>query len=185
MPNAVQYDDDHGFYACNIADYFPEMEEIESMPEALADFRRATINLILEYSAKRRHQVVKVSAGSNPVRPKVRGYATFHSEIKGSDLATLEKQLGFKTGALQAHGAYVYSIAVEELSIRNVFPRGSTAWSAGITPRDLANLSAISGTEVNYLPDYPPASLPIQQFVITTEVGYTGTPRFIGPGETV
>lgn len=38
MSAAVQYDDDHGFYACNIADYFPER------PAARALYRRMRLS---------------------------------------------------------------------------------------------------------------------------------------------
>ena len=64
-------------------------------------------------------------------------------------------------------------------------PRGNSDWSAGVTPRDLHNLSNKHGVSVEYDPNYPPASDPVIQFKILTAVPFVGAPRFIKSGETV
>ena len=182
----AKYDDDAAFYVVNEADYQPHLNALDAgAPDIMKELRRETIDIILRNARKTGEQVVKVAMGSRPPAPKVKGYATFLRFLQGSGLAELEERLGFKTGALQRSGAYVYHIDPLTLKAENVAPRGNTDWSAGVTPRDLHNLSLKAGKPVAYHRDYPPAKQPIIQFAILEPVPYLGAPRFIKAGDTV
>lgn len=182
----AQYDDDAAFYVVNRADYDAGLNALDDgAPDIMKELRRETIDIILRTARKAAEQVVKVSMGTRPPATKVKGYATFLRFIQGSSLAELEATLGFRSGALQTGGAYVYHIDPLALTADNVAPRGSSDWSAGVTPRDLHNLSQQSGKTVDYHRDYPPAARPIIQFAILEPVAVLGAPRFIRKGDTV
>jgi hypothetical protein len=51
-------------------------------------------------------------------------------------------------------------VIIDQLSGDQFAPRYTTAWSAGVSPRDLGNFGA------SYHPGYPPASEPVYQWVI-------------------
>jgi hypothetical protein len=182
----AQYDDDAAFYVVNKADYDPSLNALDDdAPDIMKELRRETIDIILRNARKAGERVVKVSMGTRPPATKVKGYATFLRFIEGSSLAELEGKLGFKSGALQTGGAYVYQVDPLALNASNVAPRGNSDWSAGVTPRDLHNLSQKTGKDVGYHRNYPPAAQPIIQFAILEEVPFLGAPRFIKPGDTV
>jgi hypothetical protein len=165
----------------NLADEFAQFNSTKGMPPIMQELRQATNQLILEQARKLGQCAVKFVVGSNPVRPKISGYATFLSFVQGSSPAELEAKLGFKPGVLQAHGAYMYQVDVLALNSGIIAPRGNSDWPGGITPRDLYNLSLKNRSAVHYSPNYPPATQPIPQFVILQEVPYIGPPRFIHP----
>jgi hypothetical protein len=175
---ACRYDDEDVYYAAIV-------DDIDNAPAAQKELRQATIELILVHGRRPGQRVVKVTAGDRPVRSSVRGYATFLECVEHSDLRELEERLGFKTGALQHSGALLYFVDAFSLHAGNIAPRGNSDWSGGVTPRDLYELSARTGTEVGYHRDYPSASRPIIQFEIQTEVPVLGAPRFLGPHERV
>jgi hypothetical protein len=182
----AQYDDDAAFYVVNKADYDPALNALDyDAPDIMKELRRETIDIILRNARKAGEQVVKVSMGTKPAATKVKGYATFLRFIKGSGLPDLEGRLGFKPGALQTGGAYVYHIDALALNASNIAPRGNSDWSAGVTPRDLHNLSQQTGKKVEYHRDYPPAAQPIIQFAILEPVPILGPPRFVRKGELV
>jgi len=182
---AVKYDDDDAFYAANMADCDVGLNSTVGLPEIIKELRQATNEILIRQARKFGECAVKVTVGSKPPPAKVRGYATFLSLIKRSSLSELEMKLGFKSGALQSHGAYVFQVDGLALKTDNVAPRGNTDWSAGLTPRDLYTLSKMSGAAVGYHRDYPSATQPILQFVILAEVPFIGAPRFVMAGEVV
>jgi hypothetical protein len=176
----AQYDDDAAFYVVNKADYDASLNALDDdAPDIMKELRRETTDIILRNARRAGEQVVKVSMGTKPPATKVKGYATFLRFIKGSSLAELEGRLGFKAGALQTGGAYIYHVDPLALNADNVAPRGNSDWSAGVTPRDLHNLSQQTGKKVDYHRDYPPAAQPIIQFAILAPVPILGAPRFI------
>jgi hypothetical protein len=182
----AKYDDDAAFYVVNEADYHPHLNALDAgAPDIMKELRRETIDIILRNARKADDHVVKVAMGSRPPAPRVKGYATFLRFLQGAGLAELEEKLGFKTGVLQASGAYVYTIDPLALNADNIAPRGNTDWSAGVTPRDLHNLSVKEGKPVGYHRDYPAAKQPIIQFAILEPVPYLGAPRFLRAGDTV
>jgi hypothetical protein len=183
--DAAKYDDDDAYYAVNLADYDAQLNSTAGAPEIVKELRKSTVEILLAHAKKADQQVVKVAIGSKPPAPKVRGYATFLQFVVGSTLGELEQKLGFRTGVLQAHGAYIYHVNEHALNDRNIVPRGNTDWSAGVSPRDLHNLSRQSGVPVGYHRDYPAATIPIIQFCILEPVPYVGQPRFVKPGQTV
>lgn len=180
-----RYDNDDAFYAINRADYERELNSVLDAPAALQEFRRATNEIILRQARRSDRSVVKVAAASLPLRASVRGYATFLHLLNGCTMQMLEDRLGFRPGSLQTAGVYLYTVDSFALNESNIAPRGNTDWSAGITPRDLHNLSRQHGNEVGYHREYPAAKDPIIQFIILEEVPYVGTIRCIRPGETV
>ena len=153
--------------------------------EAMTELRRDTIEIILRTARKPGEQVAKVVAGDQPVRQTVGGYATFLRFLKGDGMAELENKLGFASGTLTRHGAYIYIVDPFSLNASNVVPEGYTDWSDGVTPRELHNLSQRSGVDVTYNPRYPAASAPIIQFRILDRVPYIGAPRFVKNDEVV
>jgi hypothetical protein len=181
----AKYDDDDAYYVVNKADYEVRLNSVDGAPEIIQELRRETIEIILRQARTAGEQVVKVAMGSRPLSATVKGYATFLRFLNGSDLADLEKKLGFKAGVLQSGGAYLYHVNPLSLNTRNIAPRGNTDWSAGVTPRDLHNLSQTHGVSVGYHRNYPPAVQPIFQFAILEPVPFLGQPRFIKLGETV
>jgi hypothetical protein len=182
----AQYDDDAAFYVVNKADYEAGLNALgDDAPDIMKELRRETTEIILRTARKAGEQVVKVSMGTRPPATKVKGYATFLRFIQGGSLAELERRLGFRSGALQTGGAYVYHLDPLALNASNVAPRGNSDWSAGVTPRDLHNLSQKTGKDVGYHKNYPPAAQPIIQFAILEEVPVLGAPRFIKQGDTV
>jgi hypothetical protein len=181
----ARYDDDGAYYVVNKADYELGLNSVRGAPKIVQELRRETIGIILREAKKPGEQVVKVAMASRPPSPTVRGYATFLRFLSGSDLPELERKLGFKSGALQSAGAYVYHVDSLALNTNNIAPRGSSDWSAGVTPRDLHNLSQQHGMNVGYHRDYPPATQPIFQFTILEPVPFLGPPRFIKIGESV
>jgi hypothetical protein len=151
--------------------------------EAMTELRRDTVEIILRNARKPGEYVVKVVDGSEPLRPKVRGFATFLRFLAGSGIAELERKLGLRSGAL-AHGAHIYTVNPLALNFSNVVPEGYTDWSDGVTPRELQNLSQKQATAVTYDPNYPASPEPIIQFRILDDVPYIGQPRFVRPGQT-
>jgi hypothetical protein len=182
----AQYDDDAAFYVVNKADYDAALNALDDgAPDIMKELRRETIDIILRNARKAGEQVVKVSMGTRPPATKVKGYATFLRFIQGSSLVELEGKLGFRSGALQTGGAYIYHVDPLALNASNIAPRGNSDWSAGVTPRDLHNLSQKTAKDVGYHKNYPPAAQPIIQFAILEEVPFLGAPRFIKNGDTV
>jgi len=160
------------------------LNSVADAPEALRDIRRDTIETLLRVARKPGEQVVKVVAKSDDLPATVSGYVTFLRFLEGSTCSDLEKKLGFKPGALSS-GAHIFNVDALALNADNIVPRGNSDWSAGVTPRDLHNLSNKHGVTVEYDPSYPPASEPVIQFRILTAVPFIGRPRFIKPGERV
>ena len=175
------YDEDHAYYAVNNADYDMALNSTDGDLDIFKELRRATNDILIRKAIMPGQFPVKIATGLNQPRTKVRGYATFLHFIQGSSLAQLEEKLGFKTGVLQQHGAYVYLIDALSLHQGNIAPRGNTNWSAGVSPRDLATLSERSGKDVAYHRDYPAATSPIIQFAVLEEVPHVGV-RFVKPG---
>jgi hypothetical protein len=160
------------------------LNSVADAPEALRDIRRDTIETLLRVARKPGEQVVKVVAKREKLPATVSGYVTFLRFLQGSTCSDLEKKLGFNSGALSS-GAHIFNVDALALNADNVVPRGNSDWSAGVTPRDLDNLSKKEGVTVEYDPSYPPASDPVIQFKILTAVPFVGAPRFIKAGETV
>lgn len=181
----ASYDDDDSCYAVNKADYDARLNSVANEPAIIQELRQATNEIILRQARLPGQFPVKISAAINQPRPKVRGYATFLHLIKGSSLPELENMLGLRSGVLQHKGAYLYLIDALSLNQSNVAPRGNTDWSAGVTPRDLDNLSKLHGKEVKYHRDYPASSKPIIQFTVLSEVPFLGQIQLIKPGEVV
>jgi hypothetical protein len=182
--STAKYDDDEAYYVVNNADYDIGLNSTAGDPEIIQELRRATNDIIIRQAKMPGRFAVKIAAGLNQPRTTVKGYATFLHLIQGSSLAELEQQLGYKSGALQRNGAYVYLVDGLALNQNNIAPRGNTDWSAGVSPRDLDNLSKAAGKEIGYHRDYPAASKPIIQFVILEPVPHVGI-RFILPGGAV
>jgi hypothetical protein len=180
----AKYDDDDAYYAVNNADYNAGLNSTRGDPDIIQELRRATNDIIIRQAKVPGQFAVKVSAGLNQPRAKVRGYATFLHFIQGSSLTELEQKLGFKSGVLQQNGAYIYLIDALSLHQNNIAPRGNTDWSAGLSPRDLATLSEHHGKQVAYHRDYPAATRPMIQFAILEEVPHVGI-RFVSPGRLV
>jgi hypothetical protein len=88
----------------------------------------------------------------------VTGYITLLKFLLGRTPGQIEKMVGFRPGALGA-GADVL-VLVDVLSADQFAPRGTSAWSAGASPRDLERHDARPH------PDYPAASEPVYQWVI-------------------
>jgi hypothetical protein len=182
----AQYDDDAAFYVVNKADYDPALNALDAeAPDIMKELRRDTIEIILRNARKAGEQLVKVSMAARPPATKVKGYATFLRFIQGSSLADLEGTLGFRAGTLQSTGAYVYQVDPLALNAKNIAPRGNSDWSAGVTPRDLDNLSRQTGKQIEYHRDYPAATRPIIQFAILEPVPVLGAPRVIKTGDVV
>jgi len=160
------------------------LNSVEDAPEVMQDIRRDTIETLLRVARRPDEQVVKVMSKYDGMQKTVSGYVTFLRFLKGSTCAGLERKLGYKAGAL-ANGAYILNVDALALNADNIVPRGNSDWSAGVTPRDLDNLSKEHGVTVEYDPDYPPASEPIIQFRLLTDVPFIGVPRFIKGHETV
>lgn len=175
-----KYDEDDAYYAVNNADYDVGLNSTSADPDIIKELRRASNDIILRQAKVPGQFAVKVSAGLNPPRAKVRGYATFLHFIQGSNLAELEQKLGFKSGVLQQNGAHIYLIDALSLQQGNIAPRGNTDWSGGMSPRDLATLSEQHGKAVANHRDYPPATRPIIQFAVLEEVPHVGV-RFVNP----
>lgn len=180
-----KYDDDDSCYAVNKADYDAGLNSVVNDPAAIQELRHATNEIILRQARLPGRFVVKISVALNQPKQKVRGYATFLHLIQGLSLFDLENTLGFRPGVLQQNGAYLYVIDSLALNQGNIAPRGKTNWSAGITPRDLDNLSKAHGKEIAYHRDYPPAKNPIIQFALLEDVPTLGSVRFIKQGEVV
>lgn len=180
-----KYNDEDAYYAVNLADYDASLNSTNGFPEIMKELRQATLEIILRQARKPGQSAVKVAVGARPPTAKIKGYATFLRFIKGCTLSEMEQRLGFKSGVLQEHGAYIYKVDGFSLNTENIAPRGNTDWSAGITPRDLYNLSQESGKLVGNHRDYPSATKPIFQFQIIKDVPYVGEPRFIKPGSEV
>lgn len=180
-----KYEDEDSSYAVNKADYDAGLNSVANAPMALQEFRKATNEIILRQAALPGRFAVKISVALSQPKSKVRGYATFLHLIQGRSLSELENTLGFRAGVLQKYGAYLYVIDVLALNPGNIAPRGNTDWSAGITPRDLDNLSTAHGKEVKYHQNYPPAKNPVIQFVLLAEVPTLGSVRHIKQGEVV
>jgi hypothetical protein len=174
-----KYKNEDAYYAINLADRNIFLNSVTEDIEIIQNLRRATNEIILRQAREAGQQVVKVGVGDRPPTAKVMGYATFLSFVRGSSLSELEQKLGFKTGVLQYFGAYIYQVDGLSLNTTNIAPRGNTDWSAGITPRDLFNLSKEGGVAVGNHKDYPAATMPIFQFAILEEVPVVGVPRFI------
>lgn len=177
--------DKQTFNAVNHADdpAYKQLNAIEAVaPPIMHELREATVKLLIARARKPGESVVKIRAVSLAVVSKVRGYVTFGSCLQGASLAEAEDRLGFKAGVLQAHGAHVYRVDPFALTLTNIAPRGTSAWSGGITPRDLHNLSQEAGKEVSYHPNYPSARASILQFFLIEEVRCLGQPVFVGPG---
>ncbi|WP_207000299.1 hypothetical protein [Trinickia mobilis] len=173
-----RYDHEDAYYAVIV-------DDLLGAPDALIELRRATNELILLHARRAGQQVVKVVAGDLPPRKTVKGYVTFLECIVNSRLQELEQKLGFKSGALQRYGAYLYNADALSLNVENIAPRGNTDWSGGVTPRDLFTLSEKMGADVGYHRDYPRAIHPIFQFEILKDVPIIGAPRFIVPNGVV
>ena len=179
---ALQYDDDPAWYAANLSDRIGAKNDFAGGPAALNELRQATIGIILARARRAEVQVVKVVPASASVWPQVGGYLTFLDQLSpGSTLDELEDQLGFRRGAL-IDGARLYTIDATSLTPHNVAPRYTSAWSAGISPRDLDNIERDSGHKVDYHRDYPAAKRPVFQFVLLERVTPAGPPRTIPPG---
>ena len=159
------------------------MNSVAGQPEALQNIRAATVEILLARARNAGDTVVKVTMNKPPC-PAVKGYVTFLSQIAGSDLASLERKLGFRPGVLQ-QGAYVYSVDGSALHAGNIAPRGNSNWSAGVSPRDLDNLTKQVGAPVGYHKNYPPALDPVLQFTVLEPVPYVGAPRFVGATDRV
>jgi hypothetical protein len=160
------------------------LNSVADAPTVMREIRRDTIEILLRVARKPGEQVVKVAARYDGMSATVSGYVTFLRFLEGSTCADLERKLGFKTGAL-ANGAYIFNVDPLALNADNIVPRGNSDWSAGVTPRDLDNLSKKHGVTAEYDPDYPPAAEPVIQFKILTAVPFVGKPRFIKASETV
>jgi len=180
-----KYDDDDSYYVVNKADHDVGLNSVAGGPKIIEELRQATNEIILRQARLPGQYVVKISVAINPPKPKVRGYTTFLHLIQGRSLPDLENTLGFRPGVLQQNGAYLYVIDSLALNQSNIAPRGNTDWSAGVSPRDLDNLSKAHGTEIKHHRDYPPAKNPIIQFVLLSEVPFLGAVRLIKPGEIV
>ena len=183
--NAIKYDDDDALYAVNMADRDVNLNSTAGLPDIMKELRQDTNEILVRQAQKSGQSAVKIAVGGKPPTAKIRGYATFLSFIKGSDLPELEQKLGFKSGVLQLHGAYVYHVDGLALTTSNIAPRGNTDWSAGLSPRDLYVLSNAIGAPVGYHREYPPAAKPIPQFIILAEVPFIGPPRFVKLGDVV
>jgi len=180
---AQEYSDDPAsWYAANLSDRIGSKNHFVGGPAALNELREATIGIILARARRSGVQVVKVVPATAKVWPKIGGYMTFLDQLApGSTLDEIEDQVGFRRGAL-ADGARLYTIAATSLRSDNLAPRYTSAWSAGISPRDLENIERDSGHKVDYHRDYPPATRPVFQFVLLERVTPTGPPRMIPPG---
>ena len=181
----AKYDDVDSYYVVNKADYDAGLNLTADAPAIIQELRQATNEIILRQARLPDRCAVKISVAINPPRPRVRGYATFLHLIQGCSLPDLESVLGFRSGVLQQNGVYLYVIDALSLNQSNIAPRGNTDWSAGVTPRDLYNLSKAHGVEVKYHRDYPSATNPIAQFIILSDVPFLGSVRHIKPGEVV
>lgn len=177
-------DPDGPYYVVNTADPRDKDsagDDLSDQPEATLELRAATISSILRTIQNPRNAVVKISM-VGAARPKVRGYATFAHFLDGATLQQLETMLGYRSGVLQ-NGCNVYYLEPHDIKADNIGPRYLTSWSAGVSPRDLHNLSKQAGKPVGYHPNYPAASDPIFQFVIfRAEVGYRDL-KVLQPGE--
>jgi hypothetical protein len=160
------------------------LNSVADAPVIMQEIRRDTIESLLRVARRPGEQVVKVAARYDGVSATVSGYVTFLRFLDGSTCADLERKLGFKAGAL-AGGAHIFNVDTLALNTNNIVPRGHSDWSAGVTPRDLDNLTTKHGMAVGYDPDYPPALAPVIQFKILTAVPFVGKPRFIKGSETV
>ena len=181
----ARYDDDDAYYVVNHADRVAALNGVEDSPEIIKELRAATIGIILRRARTEGEQVVKVQLGSKPPTAAIMGYATFLRFIAGCDLAALEAKLGFRAGVLRECGARLYRVDPLALNASNLAPRGNTDWSAGVSPRDLHNVSVKADVPVEYHRDYPAASKPIIQFAILYPVPFLGSPRFLEPGDSV
>ncbi|MEX8520310.1 MAG: hypothetical protein AB3X44_17530 [Leptothrix sp. (in: b-proteobacteria)] len=181
----AKYDDDDSYYAVNKADYDAGLNSVANDPAIIQELRHATNEIILRHARLPGKFAVKISVALNPPRAKVRGYATFLHLVQGCSLSDLENTLGFRSGVLQQNGAYLYVIDALALNQNNIAPRGNTDWSAGISPRDIDNLSKAHGKTVQHHRNYPAASKPIIQFALLEEVPILGPVRLIKPGEVV
>ena len=173
----AKYEDDDAYYVVNPADHDASLNSVDGQPTVLQEFRLATIDILLAVARRTDQYVIKVTPYVPP-RTSVKGYVTFPRFLEGCDLGGLERRLGFRS-AILAGGAYLYTVNTASLNRTNIAPRGNTDWSAGVSPRDLANVSEKRGGSVSHHRDYPPASEPIIQFAILTPVPCMGAPRFI------
>lgn len=183
---AKRYKNGLGYYAENPADENAELDKLHGYPDAILEFRRGTVELLLNHARRPEVSVAKVVSGAEPVFDRVYGYVTFLSCIEGADLAELEKRLGFRTGVLTSRGAHLYRVDPSALTSKNVAPRGNTDWSAGITPRDLDSLTKTVGETVEHHREFPAAEIPIIQFRIHwPPVPCLGAPRFLKDNDRV
>lgn len=143
-------------------------DDLASMPPAIRELRAATVNLSLSmFNRKGENQLVKVLGRRDSEAEsrrsigrviQVAGYVTMLKFVNGRTPRQIEAMLGFKTGML-AGGADVFLIE-DTLAPDQFAPRYTSAWAAGVSPRDLHTLGA------SYHPNYPPASQPVYQWVI-------------------
>lgn len=176
---ARKYKDQDAFYASNKADIDPSLDSLEGAPAIFAELREASNEIVLRRARSPETSVVKVTPGLEPPTTCVMGYATFIDQIRGCTLEMLEQRLGMRGGVLQKDGAYVYTVDGLRLNQKNIVPRGSTDWPAGISPRALFILQQETGLLVEHNRDYPQAKVPIVQFRIIEEVPVIGKPRLI------
>ncbi len=157
--------DSHG-YAGNLGD--DEGDDLSNMSPAVLEFRILSIEAILRAVNKPFERVVKVLPRNFELGEKdhheISGYVTMARFLQGATPQQFEKMLGFKERFLQ-NGVYILYVLPSDLSKTNISPRYYTSWSAGISPRDLENLST-ENKKAGYHPDYPAATDPVPQFVI-------------------
>jgi hypothetical protein len=156
-----KYDDDEAFYVENLSDR--DGDQLDAHP-AIRELQEASRRTILAAVKKPFNLVAKVARGTGFVS-LVSGYMTLARFLDGATPDALERMLGFRAGTLRP-GCRVYIVDVSCVTADEIGPRYTSAWSAGVSPRQLALLSTAADTEVGYHRGYPPATDPIPQFTI-------------------
>ena len=143
-------------------------DNLEPMPAALKELRAATLQTsqrIFSQDGGNRPIKVRARRQTGPAAAadigqvfSVSGYFTLLKYLVNRTPQQMEGMLGLGPNML-SNGVDLLVI-VDQLAGDQFAPRYTTAWSAGASPRDLANYGA------RYHPDYPPASEPVYQWVI-------------------
>lgn len=143
-------------------------DDLEPMPSALKELRAATLQTSQRiFSQTGGNRPIKVLARrlAGPAAASdigqiypVTGYFTLQQYLVNRTPRELEGMLGLGPRKL-SQGVDLLAI-VDYLSSDQFAPRYTTAWSAGVSPRDLDSRGA------RYHPDYPPAGTPVYQWVI-------------------
>lgn len=143
-------------------------DDLAAMPKALQELRAETLRIsqrIFSQNGDNRPIKVRVrrqtgtaaTADIGSIYP-VTGYFTLLKYLVKRSPQQMEGILGL--GPQKLSSGVDLLVIIDQLSGDQFAPRYTTAWSAGVSPRDLDNQVA------RYHPDYPPASTPVYQWVI-------------------